>query len=351
MVSLWHKLLVFQKRSINIDKKTNTHRKNIIIFILLAALTIGTSFLYIFSRTYAKAWRIGVAMSPIAFESILARTLPHLYGMIASAIMLALLSVVFQTITQSRVLTPSMIGFDSVFVGTQTVLVFMFGTSHILFANPYVNYTVTASIMIIISMAMFGFILRSSRNNLVFLLMFGIILSGVIGSGTRYLQIIMNESDFIQVAAATSVNINNMNVNIINMAIPLMAIVAILIFWSHKKYNVMSLGPDHAKGLGIDYEKEITKNLIIISIGMSITTALIGSLTFLGLLAVNAAREIFKTHKHITIFIGSSIMAAFAIVLGQSIMELLEGAVPVTAIIDFVGSAYIFYLILKGNKI
>ena len=84
---------------------------------------------------------------------------------------------------------------------------------------------------------------------------------------------------------------------------------------------------------------------------MSVATALIGSLTFLGLLAVNAAREVFKTYKHLPLFIGSAMMASLVLVAGQGVMELMLGAIPVTVIIDVVGCAYVFYLILKENRV
>jgi len=242
-----------------------------------------------------------------------------------------------------------MIGFDSVFVGTQTALVFAFGAQSILFANAFLNYFITAGIMVAVSMLMFGFILRSGRNNIIFLLMFGLVLSGIIGSGTRYLQVVMNQSDFFQVQAATSVNINNISTDIIVIAIPIMAVVVIATMLRHRRYDVMSLGPVQSKSLGIHYERDMTINLIIIAVGMSVATALIGSLTFLGLLAVNSAREIMKTHKHLPLFIASAMMAALALILGEAVRVYFEWGIPVTVIINLVGCVYVFYLILKEN--
>jgi len=329
------------------------NRRSIIVFILLALAIAGAVWLYIFSRTDLRLYRLGMTRAdapPGSIESIMSRTLPALYAMGASAIVLAVISLSFQTIVQSRVLTPSMIGFDSVFVGTQTALVFIFGASSVLFANAYINYFINAGVMIVVSMVMFGFILRSGRNNIIFLLMFGLVLSGIIGSGTRYLQVIMNQSDFFQVQAATSVNINNMNTDIIGIAIPIMAVVVGATLWRHRRYDVMSLGPVQAKSLGIPYEREMTINLIIIAVGMSVATALIGSLTFLGLLAVNSAREIMKTHKHLPLFIASAMMAALALILGEAVRVFFEWGIPVTVIINLVGCVYVFYLILKENK-
>jgi len=324
--------------------------RTIIVFAVLALSIVGSIVLYIYSRTFAKANRLGLPMHEEAFNSIMERAVPHLLAMMAASAVLAVISLSFQTIVQSRVLTPSMIGFDSVFMGTQTLIVFLAGPFSVWFVNPYLNYLVTAGVMVVVSMFMFSFILRSHRNNIVFLLMFGLVLSGIIGSGTRYLQIMMNENDFVQVQAATSVNINNINTNIAYLSFPLIAVVILLTIMRHRRLNVMSLGPEQAKGLGIPYERELRINLIIIAVGMSVATALIGSLTFLGLLVVNASREILKTHKHLPLFIGSMLLAMLTLILGQAVMELIQGAVPVAVIINLVGCTYVFYLILKENR-
>ena len=332
-------------------KEARLQRRSTVIFIVMGLLLTISVFLYIYSRTYAKAHRLNLEMNRAAFETIMSRTYPALIGMAAAAVLIAVVSLSFQTVTGSRILTPSMIGFDSVFVGTQTILVFVFGSVSRAFTNPYLNYLIVAGTMVIVSTMMYGFILRKNNNNLVFLLMFGLILSGIVRSGSTYLQVIMDANDYNQVKAATSVTVNNMNTNIILIALPLMITVVAAIFLRHKTYDVMALGQDNAKSLGISYEKEVKLNLFLISLGMSVTTALIGSLTFLGLLAVNIARELFKTHKHIYLFIGSAGLAALALICGQALAELLQGAVPVTVIIDLIGCSYMFYLILKEGRV
>ena len=322
-----------------------------LLYSLFTVLMIGSVALYIYSRTFAKASRLGVAMEAAAFNSIMSRALPALLGMIICGFLIAILSLVFQTITESRILTPSMIGFDTIFVGTQTLLVFMFGTVADIFVNPYLNYLVATGVMVAVSMLMFGFILRKNKNNLIFLLMFGLVLSGVINSGSSYLVTIMDANDVLHLHAATSVNINNMNTNIIYLAVPIIFTLALLILCRHRTYDVMSLGSDNAKSLGVNYNREVNWNLFLISLGMSVITALIGPLGFLGLLAVNISREMFKTHKHLHLFIGSAALASLSLVLGQSVVELLQGSVPVMVIINLVGCSYMFYLILKENRI
>ena len=333
-------------------KMKKSERRNLILTFSVMLILMGLGiFLYIMSRTYVKAWRLDVSMTRTAFESILGRSIPALIGMIGAAFLIAVISLSFQTMTESKILTPSMIGFDAVFMATQTLIVFVFGTTTDLFTNPFINYLISASVMVVISFFMYRAVLRRSKNNTVFLLMFGLVLSGIFSSGARYLQTIMTVYEFNHVQAAINVTINNMNTRIIYMVIPLMIILSVFIVYRHRIYNVMTLGRKQARGLGVDYERELHLNLILIAIGMSLSTALIGSLTFLGLLAVNFSRMILKTHRHLPLFLASGLVAALALVFGQAIVELLEGAIPVTVIINLVGCSWIFYYIIKDNKI
>ena len=334
-----------------IEMKNSQRRNLIIVFTTMIILMVLGIFLYIMSRTYIKAWRLGVPMTNTAFENILGRSIPALVGMIGAAFLIAVISLSFQTMTESKILTPSMIGFDSVFMGTQTLIVFIFGTTTEIFTNPFINYIISSAAMVAISFFMYRSVLRRSRNNTVFLLMFGLVLSGIFSSLARYLQTIMTVYEFNHIQAAINVTINNMNTSIIYMVVPLMAILSIVIIFRHRIYNVMTLGRNQARGLGVDYERELHFNLILIAIGMSLSTALIGSLTFLGLLAVNFSRMVLKTHRHLPLFLASGLVAALALVLGQTAVELLEGAIPVTVIINLVGCSYIFYYIIKDNEI
>ena len=118
-----------------------------------------------------------------------------------------------------------------------------------------------------------------------------------------------------------------------------------------REFDVMLLGENHAKSLGIPYARRVNSTLLLIAFGMAVTTALIGPLTFLGLLAVNIARERFKTYRHSILFFGSILMAVLFLVLGQGIVELTRYAVPVTVLIDLAGGAYMIILIMKEHKL
>lgn len=340
------------KTESTLPKNSKRHKDAIrtkIVCMSMIVLLLFSLALYLFSRTYFKFWQTGLALTPTIFQNILVRSIPALVAMLVGGAMICSLSLGFQTTTDSRILTPAMIGFDSVYVGTQTILAFLLGASTTLLQNAYLNFFFVAGLMFVISILMYGAVLRKNRNNLVFLLMFGLVLSGIIGSVTNYLQLIMDANDYLILQSITSASINNINSKIVWIATPIMLAVITAMASKSKRYDCIALGRDNAKGLGINFDKEMKLNLILISIGMSAVTALIGSITFLGLLAVNAARELLKTHKHSTMFFVSSLVGAIALIFGQAIVEMLLGALPLTVIIDVVGCLYIFYLILRSG--
>ena len=323
-------------------------------FILLSVLILFSAGLYIYARVFAKALDSGLALTyPVAMR-ILGRSAASLLGMAVSATLIAVVSLAFQTITENRVLTPSMLGFDSVFLATQSLLVYFasrIGCMANILANPYSNFFVTAGIMLVISMLMYGIMLRKDKNHIVFLLLFGLILSSIVQSFTNYIEVLLDPQQFQQLKAATTVSVTNMNEPIIILATPaMMLLTGLFVSWS-REFDVMLLGENHAKSLGIPYTRRVNSTLLLIAFGMAVTTALIGPLTFLGLLAVNIARERFKTYRHSILFFGSILMAVLFLVLGQGIVELTRYAAPVTVLIDLAGGAYMIILIMKEHKL
>ena len=84
----------------------------------------------------------------------------------------------------------------------------------------------------------------------------------------------------------------------------------------------------------------------------SASTALVGPVTFLGILVVSIARHIFPTFRH-DILIGGSILTGLcALVFGMLATErVMQFSVPLGVIINFVGGLYFIYLMLKVKRV
>ncbi|GEN32931.1 hypothetical protein ADA01nite_03910 [Aneurinibacillus danicus] len=125
-----------------------------------------------------------------------------------------------------------------------------------------------------------------------------------------------------------------------------------LYFLRFAKYlDVLSLGREQAINLGIDYDHVVKRLLIIIAILISIATALVGPITFLGLLVANVAYEFLKTYKHKYLIVGSIFISIIALLGGQLIVErVFTFSTTLSVIINFIGGVYFIYLLLRENK-
>jgi iron complex transport system permease protein len=285
-----------------------------------------------------------------AIFNIIQRKGIQVLAMVVSAILISSTSLVFQTLTQNRILTPSLIGFDAIFVTVQTAIVFFFTASSIVYLNAYVNFAVASTLMVLISILMYTLILKKNKNNIIFLLLVGMVLSTLSRSLASFLQTVMDPEEFQSLTIRTEVSIANMNTSIIMIAVPLMLFIVYMLIREFRSYDVMTLGESQATGLGVSYAKKMHGALIYIALAMSISTAMIGPISFLGLIAVNAAREMLKDYKHFPLFIASSLISIIFIVFGQGLIAETGYLTTVTVLINMVGGAYMIYLVLKENK-
>ena len=267
------------------------------------------------------------------------------------AVLIAVSSLSFQTITDNKILTPSVLGFDAIYIITQTLLVALLGANSLFFANEYINFILSTILMIGIVLMMYQFILRKNKNNVVLLLLVGLIISTLASNISNFIQVFMDPENFQSITAMTTVSLNNIKENLVLISIPIMILTIFLFAREQRYYDVMILGENQAIGLGVDFHKKTKHTLIYIAIAVSVSTALIGPLSFLGLIAVSSAREIFKTNKHRILMIASSLLSLVFILIGQLIVELLDHQTSVSVMISLIGGAYMIYLILKENKI
>ncbi|WP_237332068.1 iron chelate uptake ABC transporter family permease subunit, partial [Vibrio anguillarum] len=70
---------------------------------------------------------IGVGLNAGNYHYFLSRRVPKVLAMVLAGIAIAQSSLAFQTITHNRILTPSIMGFDSLYLFVQVLVVTLFG--------------------------------------------------------------------------------------------------------------------------------------------------------------------------------------------------------------------------------
>lgn len=283
-------------------------------------------------------------------QKVIGRRLVQVIALIIAATIIAITTSVFQTMTQNRIITPSLLGFDAIFVVTQTTLVFFTSMSSLV-VNPILNFLITIVLMIGVVLLMYKTILSRHKSNILLLLLVGMVISTLASNYSSFLQILMNPTEFQTVMSLTSVSVANIQASLTLIVLPLAIIVVVYFLTRTHVYDVIALGRNYAINLGIDYHRQTYTDLIFIAIGVAMTTALVGPLSFLGLIAVNIARELYDKYHHKIIFIMSSLIAIVVLILGQAIVELLGFKTLVTTIISLVGGIYMIYLIVKEHKV
>ena len=312
----------------------NNKSKIIILAVLAAVLTA----FYIF-------WDLGPN-----WDYSLPRRVWKIIAIIVVGCAIAFATVIFQTVTNNKILTPSILGLDSMYMLIQTAVIFLLGSTHILITNKNLNFLVTLAIMLIFASLLFKFMFKQNRN-IYFLLLIGIIFGTLFGSLSSFMQVLIDPNEFQIIQNKMFASFNNVNTDLLVLAIALM-IAAMAYFFRFMKYlDVMSLGRDQAVNLGVDYDYVTKRVLIIVTILISISTALIGPITFLGLLVANVAYQFINSYQHKIIIPGAMLISVIALVGGQFIVErIFTFSTTLSVIINFIGGVYFIYLLLKENK-
>lgn len=264
---------------------------------------------------------------------------------------IAFSTLIFQTITNNRILTPSIIGFDSLYLFIQTFIIFMFGSTSITMMNKQLNFFLSVGIMMLFAILFYNILFKREGRNIYFLLLVGIIFGTLFSSLTTFMQVLIDPNEFMVVQDRMFASFNNVNTDLLLTSIFVLLAVALYFARYFKYLDVLSLGREEAINLGVDYDVVVKRLLVVVAILVSVATALVGPITFLGLLVVNVTYEFLKTYKHSYLIVGSILISIVALVGGQLVVErVFTFSTTLSVIINFVGGVYFIYLLLRGRK-
>ncbi|NWK84020.1 iron chelate uptake ABC transporter family permease subunit [Staphylococcus sp. GSSP0090] len=256
--------------------------------------------------------------------------------------------VIFQAITTNRLLTPSIMGLDAVYMFVKVLIVFIFGVQSVFVTNLYISFFISLIVMIGFSLLLFQGIFRIGNVSVYLILLVGIILGTFFRSITGFLELIINPEDFLAVQSAMFANFDASNTKLVTLCGVILIILIMITVYAIPYLDVLLLGRDQAINLGISYQTLTRVLLILVAILVSISTALVGPITFLGLLTVNLAHELMKTYQHKYILPATICISWISLFLAQAIVEnFFEATTQVSIIIDLVGGTYFIYLLIK----
>ncbi|MBC1227236.1 iron chelate uptake ABC transporter family permease subunit [Listeria booriae] len=276
-----------------------------------------------------------------------------LVAIVFTGVAIAVSTVVFQTITQNKILTPSIMGLDSLYMLLQTSLVFIFGSQALMrLGSGRWNFFLSVLLMMGFAFVLYWLMFKRNGRNIYFLLLVGIVCGTLFSSFASFMEMLIDPNEFQIVQDKMFASFNNVNTSILVVAIVIF-IAAIGYLWPFVKYlDVLALGKDQAVNLGIPYNKMVKRLLMVIVVLVSVATALVGPITFLGLIVANVAYQFLRTHRHAELLIGASLISLVALVGGQLLAErTFHFNTPISVIINLCGGVYFLYLLLRGAKL
>ncbi|GEO12443.1 iron chelate uptake ABC transporter family permease subunit [Microvirga aerophila] len=263
---------------------------------------------------------------------------------------IAVSTVLFQTVSHNRILTPSIMGFDALYILIQTGLIFLIGSGGVAMLDPCLLFACQVVLMIVFSGILYRWLFSGSSRSLHLLILVGIVFGVLFRSLSGFMQRVIDPNEFVVLQDRLFASFNNVDTSL--LAVSAAAVLATsLVGWRFMHtYDVLALGRETSINLGVNHTRTVTIVLVLVAVLVSVSTALVGPVTFFGLLVASLAYQIAGSHKHALVLPVATLLAIVCLVGGQFVLErIFAFDTALSIVIDFVGGIVFLALLIRGN--
>lgn len=314
----------------------NKYNKKLII---LSILTLICSLAYLFYDLNLDFFKFSMSLR-----------VPKLLAMLLTAYCIGAASLIFQTIIRNTIVTPCLLGMNSLYLLIHTGVMFFFGSASILVLNKYISFGLDLILMGTIATFVYSYLFRVTKYNVLYVLLAGTVMATFFLSLQNSMVRIMDPNEYDALLSSLVASFNSVNADILAIAIIITIVLSLIYYKDLAVLDVLSLGKENAINLGIDYDKTIKRLLLGVTLFIAVATALVGPISFLGLIIANLSREFFKTYRHNYLVAGSVLMGMLVLVAGQVIVErVFILSIPISVFISIAGGLYFMYLLILNR--
>lgn len=320
------------------------HRKNRRKLALLVFLVVVAAAAYLFSDVSFANERL--------FRYAMKIRIPKLIVMLVTAAAIGGASIVFQSVINNTIVTPCLLGMNSLYTLIHTAVVFVAGSGSFLVVNGNISFAVDLVLMGVAATVIYSYLFRKTNHNILYVLLIGTVLTSFFGSIQSTLVRVMDPNEYEGLLASLVASFSNINSEIIVFAVLLLAVLIFALRRELALLDVLTLGRDQAVNLGVDYDRAIRRLLLGVALCIAIATAMVGPISFLGLIIANLSRQLLKTYRHSQLIAGAALFGMIVLAGGQMIVEqVFVYAVPVSVFITVGGGIYFLYLLLGKRRV
>lgn len=319
------------------------YRKNIIklIVIVLIAIIIVAAFLFIGVKFHNhKLLRYAMKLR-----------IPKVIAMIITAFAIGAATIIFQSVINNTIVTPCLLGMNALYTLIHTSVVFVLGSGSILFTNDNLSFLVDLVLMGIIATVVYSWLFKMTGHNVLYVLLVGTVLTSFFSSIQSTLTRVMDPNEYDTLLTSLVASFSNINSEIIIFSVIILALIGVIFRKELALLDVITLVKEQAINLGVDYDRCIRRLLLAVTLCIAVATAMVGPISFLGLIIANISRQLLKTYRHTQLIAGAALMGVIALIGGQFIVErVFVYSIPISVFITVAGGIYFLYLILKGSR-
>lgn len=276
---------------------------------------------------------------------------PKLIVMLITAFAIGGASIVFQSIINNTIVTPCLLGMNSLYSLIHTAVVFCLGSGSVLVMNTNVSFAIDLVLMGVVATVVYSYLFQKTNHNILYVLLIGTVLSSFFSSIQSTLIRVMDPNEYDTLLASLVASFSNINSEIIVFSLLVLGVIILLLRKELALLDVITLGKNQAINLGVDYDRCIRKLLLGVTLCIAVATALVGPISFLGLIIANLSRQLFKTYRHSQLILGSAMFGMIVLVGGQLLVErVFVYSVPISVFITVGGGIYFLYLLLAKRR-
>jgi iron complex transport system permease protein len=277
--------------------------------------------------------------------------IPKVLAMIITAFAIGGATIVFQSVINNTIVTPCLLGMNSLYTLIHTSVVFVLGSGSVIFTNSNLSFLIDLVLMGVIATVVYSWLFKMTGYNVLYVLLVGTVMTSLFSSIQSTLTRIMDPNEYDTLLASLVASFTNINSEIIIFSVLVLALIILIFRKELALLNVITLGKEQAINLGVDYDRCIRKLLLLVTLCIAVATAMVGPISFLGLIIANISRQLLKTYRHSQLILGSAFIGVVALIGGQFVVErVFVYSVPISVFITVVGGIYFLYLIFAGKK-
>jgi len=273
----------------------------------------------------------------------------RLAALVQVAVAIAVATVLLQTVTGNRILTPSIMGLDALYLLGQTLLVFLLGGIGFADIDPRLKFACTLAAMMALAAAVFLPLLRAQLS-LYLMLLTGALLGILFRSLSSLLARLIDPNDFAVLQGVSYATFTAVPRDLLAIGLALTAAGTALAWRQRHVLDVVALGPAAAISLGVDWRRTVSGLLMLVVLLVAVSTALVGPVAFLGLLVVALAERLTGTQRHAVLLPAAACIAVAVLVGGQTVLQHgFGGAATLGVIVEFLGGLVFLILLATGR--